>query len=484
MSGTVKAKHQRQGLFMQRIGRSISLAAVLAILPVAVAVGAAEAAPASGAPASGPLRARTVPSEPTGRPASPAAMSSGRIGCGEVITRSTTLTTDVGPCPGNGIIIGADNITLNLNGHVVAGLPGPGSGNDAGIRLPKRVGVRITGHPGQSGKAGTITAFDAGVVVNGGSGNTIENLEVRDNIGSPVPAVDDEAYYAPPAAELGDGIILFKSASNRIVNNIVTNNGLYDGIGVFGLGSDFNTVEGNTVQGTVGLFFNRSASGSGIIVNHFLDQRPGDGLVISGNKVRGNTVRANTGSGISNIGHVDGEAVGNVVEENGLWALPFATEVEPPVAEDVAANGIGVVAGVGQVGGPDSRMLVKDNVVTHNGLSGLFIRGDANVVETNRVFRNGAFGIYVTGSETRISYNTTGYNYILDLYDFFGDLIEVGTIGVDPALGVHDGCPNIWFGNTWGPVQPGGLGLYRPSENAYRPDCTTIGGSGPKSPAA
>ncbi len=464
---------------MQRIGRAISLGVVLAILPVAVSVGAAEAAPASGAPASGP-RARKMPKDPTGRPASPAAVSSGRIGCGEVITKSTTLTTDVGPCPGNGIIIGADNITLNLNGHVVAGLPGPGSGNDAGIRLPGRVGVRITGHPGRSGKTGTITGFDAGVVVNGGSGNTIANLEVRDNIGSPVPAMDDEAYYAPPTAELGDGILLLKSASNRIVNNIVTNNGLYDGIGVFGLGSDFNIVEGNTVQGTVGLFRNRSAGGSGIIVNHFLDQTPGTGLVISGNKVRGNTVRANAGSGISNVGHVDGEVVGNVVKENGLLALPFATDGEGNTATEVAANGIGVQAGVGQIGGPETRMLVKDNVVTHNGLSGLFIRGGANVVETNRVFRNGAFGIYVLGSENRIRYNTTGYNYIFDLYDFQGDLIEVGAI--DPALGVHDGCPNIWFGNTWGPVQPGGL-LYR-SETAYRPACTTIGGSGPKSPAA
>src|SRR2546430_10736326 len=34
--------------------------------------------------------------------------------CGEVITASTTLTSDLLNCPDNGIVIGADNITVDL----------------------------------------------------------------------------------------------------------------------------------------------------------------------------------------------------------------------------------------------------------------------------------------------------------------------------------------------------------------------------------
>jgi len=33
-----------------------------------------------------------------------------------VVTQSTTLTGDVGPCSGHGIVVAADNITLNLGG--------------------------------------------------------------------------------------------------------------------------------------------------------------------------------------------------------------------------------------------------------------------------------------------------------------------------------------------------------------------------------
>ena len=39
--------------------------------------------------------------------------------CGDTITVSTTLVADLVNCPNNGIVIGADNITLDLNGHVI-----------------------------------------------------------------------------------------------------------------------------------------------------------------------------------------------------------------------------------------------------------------------------------------------------------------------------------------------------------------------------
>src|SRR5215475_13375349 len=41
--------------------------------------------------------------------------------CGEVITADTRLSSDLVNCLDNGLVIGADNITLDLNGHVIAG---------------------------------------------------------------------------------------------------------------------------------------------------------------------------------------------------------------------------------------------------------------------------------------------------------------------------------------------------------------------------
>jgi hypothetical protein len=40
----------------------------------------------------------------------------------QTITRDTTLDSDLLDCRGDGTVIGADNITLDLNGHAIAGL--------------------------------------------------------------------------------------------------------------------------------------------------------------------------------------------------------------------------------------------------------------------------------------------------------------------------------------------------------------------------
>ena len=43
------------------------------------------------------------------------------VSCAATITTNTKLDTDLTNCPSNGIVIGADNITLDLNGHTVGG---------------------------------------------------------------------------------------------------------------------------------------------------------------------------------------------------------------------------------------------------------------------------------------------------------------------------------------------------------------------------
>ena len=47
--------------------------------------------------------------------AGPAAAS--QVSCGDTITADTTLDSDLVNCPNNGIVIGADDITLDLDGQ-------------------------------------------------------------------------------------------------------------------------------------------------------------------------------------------------------------------------------------------------------------------------------------------------------------------------------------------------------------------------------
>ena len=71
--------------------------------------------------------------------------------CGATITVDTTLHKDLVNCPNNGIVIGADNVTLDLNGHVIDGdgteftdCP-PDEPCDLGVLAFDHHGVTITG---------------------------------------------------------------------------------------------------------------------------------------------------------------------------------------------------------------------------------------------------------------------------------------------------------------------------------------------------
>src|SRR6185503_5706024 len=46
------------------------------------------------------------------------------VACGDVITKDTRLDSDLIDCSGPGIVIGADGIALDLDGHTIDGLGG------------------------------------------------------------------------------------------------------------------------------------------------------------------------------------------------------------------------------------------------------------------------------------------------------------------------------------------------------------------------
>jgi len=98
----------------------------------------------------------------------PAQASADHVACGDTITASTTLDADLVDCPGSGIIVGADNITRDLNRRTI-------SGSD----------TTILGYPGivLSGenatvRDGTVRGFNAGLEISGND-NLIRNCLPR-----------------------------------------------------------------------------------------------------------------------------------------------------------------------------------------------------------------------------------------------------------------------------------------------------------------
>ena len=57
----------------------------------------------------------------TSAAASSSSASSSPLTCGDVVTANTVLHADLTDCPDNGLVIGADGVTVDLNGHRITG---------------------------------------------------------------------------------------------------------------------------------------------------------------------------------------------------------------------------------------------------------------------------------------------------------------------------------------------------------------------------
>jgi len=345
-------------------------------------------------------------------PAGAATEASEVVTCGQTLTRSVVLTRDVGPCDGDGIVVGADGITVNLNGHRVTGAPGPD--NSVGIRLTRRSRVVVTG--------GKVADFGAGVAIMGGSHNIVARVKAHDNVG-PIDGSGD----------FGDGIAIFNSSENVLAGNIVRHNGPFDGIGVFGAPSTGNTIIRNVVELNNIARFSPQLQ---LMLN--LDDGINLGAGLSGGsntRVIGNKIRRNGLNGINACSirgnpciTTDDVIVGNIVDGNGFG---------DPLNPDPYNSGDGIhVVGITPPGHdssdffPPTREIVADNIVTDNAGSGIAVGSSNNTIRRNRVLGNGSA-----------------------FPDFFFDLHDIS---------LNNDCDsNVWAGNTYTTADPA---------------CTTAGG--------
>jgi hypothetical protein len=97
---------------------------------------------------------------------SPGNAFAAQVSCGDTIIANTTLHADLVNCSGNGLVIGADRITLNLNGHTITGSLNGAAGID-----------NSAGHDGVTIKNGAVRNFTNGVVLlEHATGNHVRHL--------------------------------------------------------------------------------------------------------------------------------------------------------------------------------------------------------------------------------------------------------------------------------------------------------------------
>src|SRR4051794_35087277 len=234
--------------------------------------------------------------------------------CGATITANTTLRADLVNCPGDGLIIGADNIALNLNGHTIDGdaIPSP-TGDEGGIRLQAHHGVTIS--------HGTVQEFNTGVLLDAAGGNRLRHLTTLRN--APGRGIQLQNHSDSNRIETNtsannarSGITLLESDYNVLRDNLTPNNPLGGIIGRTashhriehntstdgaGEGSNDNLITGNTAAGGeagIGVQGNRN-----VISANSVSKTCGD-ILVSGdnNRVVANLVRDSTGSADSGCG--------------------------------------------------------------------------------------------------------------------------------------------------------------------------------------
>lgn len=295
--------------------------------------------------------------------------TAGHITCGQTITTSVVLDSDVGPCS-TGLVVGADNIVIDLGGRRLFGTPNPGEG--PGILVRNRTGVTI--------QSGTVTGFDAGISIEGGSGNTVYAVNVQDNVG-----------FLSGAGFYGDGILVYNSSGNHIVANSVIRNGTFSGITLAAATSNVvennHVLENNVRQVNPATGQPRIQQDIGIWVLSIPVVSGGPVVPSRHNVVRTNQVMRNGLDGIQlSRFSTDNTVDDNNVQSNGVGQLGTTRE----------GDGIAIFGDRNLVTGNSAIANAADGIAVERSRSPrtgqFFPGGEGNQIRGNRAYSNGTGG--------------------------------------------------------------------------------------------
>jgi parallel beta-helix repeat protein len=347
------------------------------------------------------------------------------VSCGDTITADTKLDSDLVDCPDNGIVIGADDITLDLNGHTIDG--------DGELRedCPEDQicddGVVALDHARVTIQGGSLQEFALGVLVAGASKNRLLDLTVTRNmfpgvvIGESTETELSRSAVTQNGVDTDEaGLVVFHASESRITHNAISDNG---DIGVFAEGADDSIFKRNELSGNreAAMLFEDSSR------NTFTRNRVvgnGEGITVAGDE---NTISRN---------HVADSVAG--VEGGGLGIFVAAGQNNLVDGNFVArASRIGIQVSLlpeELEGDPPA----VDTIIRRNHLrdnrDGVFVQTTAvgTLLQDNHALGSDDDGIDVDSSDTTLVGNHAVHN---------------GDLGIEAVFGVTDGGRNKARGN-------------------------------------
>jgi parallel beta-helix repeat protein len=266
------------------------------------------------------------------------------IGCGDRVTRDVRLDSDLVNCPGNGLMVAADGVTIDLGGHVV-----DGTGRGTGVLN----GQWGDGHRDIAIRNGTVRGFRTGVR-SGARGTRVSRVTVTRNAA---------------------GGIVLRSRACRVERSVVTNNAY--GHGIFVGGASQCRIVRNRIAGHLGAGIQASRSRGHVIERNKVADNRQAGILLAGTagvRVARNTVHSNAGPGI--------------------WLFDGATANEV-LENTLAANDRGIAI---TLGGAANR--IEGNSVSGSRETGIRLAetGAGNRITANLVALSGGDGIGISAS--------------------------------------------------------------------------------------
>jgi parallel beta-helix repeat protein len=238
-------------------------------------------------------------------PVGAASAEAQELACGTTVVDNITLQQDLVGCPPgtNGLTIGADGISVDLNGHKIIGRSGSANGVD---NSDGHNGVKIIGD------GGSVSGFTNGIEIRGSSGTQVSGLTVQDN------------------AEIG--LRVLDSRDGRFSDlTVVGNRG---GGAVFAGGADHNEIRATsfTRNGAAGLVI---AGDANVVVRNWANNNAGGGFVVK--------------AGGTSIQLTENHAKGNAA--SGFTIESAGTTLKANVGERNTKLGIDAVEGTSDAGG-------------------------------------------------------------------------------------------------------------------------------------
>jgi parallel beta-helix repeat protein len=367
--------------------------------------------------------------------AAPAARAD-QVACGQVINSSRTITNSLAGCAGDGLVIGASGITVDLNGNTIQGT---GLG----------IGIQNNGHDDVTIRNGSVLDFDHGVVLNPGTErNSVTGLTLSRTewTAIQVNASSGNHLAQNKILEFGDvGLRLTNGSSDNAINGNVLATGAGDSF-VVELGSNRNWFEGNLVQTSAGQAVRVDGSSNTMVLANEFAGSSDVGITMTA--APGSVVQANKLGGGGDAGVLLSGGTASVVRFNAFGQSSDAGVILEGMSNSLVKGNSLTSAGDAAIvlRGASTDVRVIDNAASHASDAGIFVSDGTAVTVRGNMLTSNAHGIELSGGQqNRVEFNAMEANLGLGIEvsetagnTVFGNTMDgnlQGGIWVDGGLG-------------------------------------------------